>query len=84
MASAARTEAACLASVTREHDYVAMVGKARSHVSWALAAALAGDDDRVLLYIRQAAEALGVDGPSPYYVPGIPVSFARQHSEEAF
>lgn len=82
MSSATRTEAACLASVAREHDYVAMVGKARAHVSWALAAAIAGETDDMIKYLERAADALGVTDPSPLYMPMAP-SFARQHSEEA-
>lgn len=89
MASAARTAAACNAAATATHDWVTMVGKARAHVAWALAAAEAGEMDRVLIYLRQTQESLGdSSGPTPHFIPGIPVpdmapTFARQHSEEA-
>lgn len=85
MTSAVRTAAACAQAAAATHDWVAMVGKARAHVAWAVAAAEAGEIDRVLLYLEKAQDALGGEaGPSPHYVPGIPVvSFARQHSEEA-
>lgn len=63
-------------------DSAAIIGKSRAHVSWALAAATAGDLDDVIKYLERAADALGVTEPSPLYAPVGP-SFARQHSEEA-
>jgi hypothetical protein len=66
-----------------DQDRAAIIGKARSHVAWALAAAVSGDLDDIIKYLERAADALGVTEPSPLYVPVGP-SFARQHSEEAF
>lgn len=71
------------AHVSADLDRAAMIGKARSHVSWALAAAIAGEPDDVIKYLERAADALGVTEPSPLYVP-MATSFARQHSEEAY
>ena len=74
-AQTARMSAHALA----EQDRAAVIGKARCHVSWALAAAMAGSPDDVVMYLERAAEALGLTEPSPFYIP----TFARQHSEEA-
>ena len=64
-------------------DHAAIIGRASAHVAWALAAAEAGDVGGARVFLRRAAAALGVDGPSPLYIAPMP-SFARQHSEEAF
>jgi hypothetical protein len=63
-------------------DQAAIIGRASSHVAWALAAAEAGDVDGARVFLNRAAAALGVDGPSPLYIAPMP-SFARQHSDEA-
>ena len=68
--------------IAADQDRAAIIGKARSHVAWALAAAIAGDLDDVTKYLERAADALGVTEPSPLYTH-IATSFARQHSEEA-
>jgi len=64
------------------NDHAAIIGRASSHVAWALAAAEAGDLADIRVFLNRAAAALGVDGPSSLYISS-PVSFARQHSEEA-
>jgi hypothetical protein len=63
-------------------DHAAIIGRASSHVAWALAAAEAGDVDGARVFLNRAAAALGVTEPSPLYIAPMP-SFARQHSEEA-
>jgi hypothetical protein len=63
-------------------DHAAVIGRASSHVAWALAAAEAGDVDAARVFLNRAATALGVTEPSPLYIAHVP-SFARQHSEEA-
>jgi hypothetical protein len=63
-------------------DHAAVIGRASSHVAWALAAAEAGDIGGVRVFLNRAAAALGVDGPSPLYIAFTP-TFARQHSDEA-
>jgi hypothetical protein len=63
-------------------DHAAIIGRASSHVAWALAAAEAGDLSGARVFLNRAAAALGVDGPSPLYIAPMP-SFARQHSDEA-
>lgn len=62
--------------VATDQDRAAIIGKARSHVSWALAAAIAGHPDDVIKYLERAADVLGVTEPSPLYVPrsGAPVT----------
>lgn len=65
-------------AVATEQDRAAIIGKTRSHVSWALAAAMAGHPDDVIKYLERAADALGVTEPSSLYVPvpqsGAPVT----------
>lgn len=56
-------------AVATDQDRAAIIGKARSHVSWALAAAIAGHPDDVIKYLERAADVLGVTEPSPLYVP---------------
>jgi hypothetical protein len=63
-------------------DRAAVIGRASSHVAWALAAAEAGDVDAARVFLNRAAAALGVTEPSPLYIAFTP-SFARQHSEES-
>jgi len=63
-------------------DHAAVIGRASSHVAWALAAAEAGDIGAARAFLRRAATALGVTEPSPLYIAFTP-TFARQHSEEA-
>ena len=76
-------QAARMAEHAAAHeDRAAIIGKARSHVAWALAAAIAGDLDDVTKYLERAADALGVTEPSPLYTHMAP-SFARQQNEEA-
>jgi hypothetical protein len=72
-----------LIAAVADQDRAAIIGRASSHVAWALAAAEAGDLVDTRVFLNRAAAALGVKGPSPLYIALAP-SFARQHSEEAY
>lgn len=50
-------------------DRAKMIGRARSHIAWALAAAQHGNMHDMEKYLHRAADALGVDAPTNLYVP---------------
>lgn len=84
MGSLTRTTAVCVAAAQTDQDRAAMIGHARAHVAWAMAAADAGEIDDVRVFLSRAAAALGVTEPSPLYIPPAGTSFARKHGKEAF
>jgi hypothetical protein len=79
MASAARTEAACLVSAVAPATTANALGYSSFGVTSAIEALEQGDTDGALFWLRGVRAKL-VDALAPELRP----SFARQHSEEAF